>query len=80
MFMSRKGSFHLKTTAGHRMICISMCRTNLHGLLMNSEMTCRREKFGVKFSQLTDEAKIKAINEAVPVRISEAEPESIGGN
>jgi biopolymer transport protein ExbD len=39
-----------------------------------------KEKFGVKFSQLTDEAKIKAINEAVPVRISEAEPESIGGN
>jgi len=39
-----------------------------------------RNKFGMKFSQLTDENKIKAINEAVPVRISEAEPESIGGN
>jgi len=34
--------------------------------------------FGTKFDNLTKEAEIKAINEAVPVRISEAEPENIG--
>ena len=34
--------------------------------------------FGTKFDNLTREAEIKAINEAVPVRISEAEPENIG--
>jgi biopolymer transport protein ExbD len=34
--------------------------------------------FGVKFDQLIDEDKIEAINDAVPVRVSEAEPESIG--
>jgi hypothetical protein len=38
-----------------------------------------KDRFGVRFSQLTDEDKVKAINEAIPVRISEAEPESIGG-
>lgn len=36
------------------------------------------EYFGRRFSQLTDEVQIKAINKAVPMRISEAEPESIG--
>ncbi len=35
--------------------------------------------FGMKFSQLTDEDKRKAIQRAVPVAISEAEPEDIGG-
>lgn len=36
------------------------------------------EHFGRRFSQLTDEVQIKAVNKAVPMRISEAEPESIG--
>ncbi len=35
--------------------------------------------FGLKYSQLIDEKKIKGINKALPVRISEAEPEDIGG-
>lgn len=34
--------------------------------------------FGTRFSNLTNEDQIKAVNEAVPVRISEAEPEDIG--
>ncbi len=37
------------------------------------------ELFGIKYRQLVDEHKIKAINKIVPVRISEAEPEDIGG-
>ncbi|MCD6111710.1 MAG: biopolymer transporter ExbD [Bacteroidales bacterium] len=38
------------------------------------------QKFGVRFSKLTDDIKIKAIQKAVPVSISEAEPENIGDN
>ncbi len=38
------------------------------------------ELFGLKYSQLIDDKKIKGINKAIPVRISEAEPEDIGGN
>ncbi len=38
------------------------------------------EKFGIKFSKLSDDIKIKAIKKAVPVSISEAEPENVGGN
>jgi biopolymer transport protein ExbD len=38
------------------------------------------EKFGVKFSALTNEDYIAAIKKAIPVNISEAEPENIGGN
>lgn len=37
------------------------------------------ELFGVKYTQLVDETKIDIINALVPVRISEAEPEDIGG-
>jgi biopolymer transport protein ExbD len=37
------------------------------------------ELFGVKYAQLVDESKIDIINALVPVRISEAEPEDIGG-
>jgi biopolymer transport protein ExbD len=36
--------------------------------------------FGVKFAQLVDQQKIDAIQKAIPIAISEAEPEDIGGN
>jgi len=39
-----------------------------------------REVFGIKFTELVNSDKIDAINTAVPIRISEAEPEDIGGN
>ncbi|NOY50119.1 MAG: biopolymer transporter ExbD [Chlorobi bacterium] len=35
--------------------------------------------YGVKYTQLVDQAKVKVINKLVPVRVSEAEPENIGG-
>lgn len=35
--------------------------------------------YGVKYTQLVDETKIDVINDLVPVRVSEAEPEDIGG-
>lgn len=38
------------------------------------------EKFGVKFDKLADDIQINAIQKAVPVSISEAEPENIGDN
>jgi len=36
--------------------------------------------YGVKFDNLVDENRIDAIQQAVPMAISEAEPENIGGN
>lgn len=45
---------------------------------LKDEMSMRY--FGTKFANLVNEDQIKAINDAVPVRISEAEPESIGDN
>jgi biopolymer transport protein ExbD len=38
-----------------------------------------REKFGVRFDQLTDSDLVTAIRRAVPLQISEAEPKDIGG-
>lgn len=43
--------------------------------LLKDEMSM--QYFGTHFEDLTDEDKIKAINTAVPTRISEAEPENI---
>ncbi|MBM3434635.1 MAG: biopolymer transporter ExbD [Bacteroidetes bacterium] len=37
------------------------------------------EKFGVKFGQLTNEDYIEAVKNAIPITISEAEPENVGG-
>jgi biopolymer transport protein ExbD len=36
------------------------------------------DKFGTKFSNLVDEQKIDAIQNAIPIAISEAEPEDVG--
>jgi biopolymer transport protein ExbD len=38
------------------------------------------DKFGAKFDNLIDETKIDAIQSAIPIAISEAEPEDVGGN
>ncbi len=35
--------------------------------------------YGVKFDQLVDPKKTKIINKLVPIRVSEAEPENVGG-
>jgi biopolymer transport protein ExbD len=37
------------------------------------------ELFGIKYKQLVDKKQIKGINKIIPVRVSEAEPEDIGG-
>ena len=38
-----------------------------------------RERFGISFANLSDSAYINAVQKAIPVAISEAEPENIGG-
>jgi len=38
-----------------------------------------KQKFGIKLAQLTNEDQINAIKTAIPVSISEAEPENVGG-
>ncbi len=35
--------------------------------------------YGLKFSQLVNPKKVKTINKLVPIRVSEAEPENVGG-
>jgi len=45
--------------------------------LMKDELSLRL--YGLKFDQLINKDETKAINKAVPVRVSEAEPEDIGG-
>ena len=44
---------------------------------LRNELSLRM--YGVKFDNLVNEDRIKAIQEAIPMAISEAEPENIGG-
>lgn len=39
-----------------------------------------QQYYGVKFANLVNEDRVKAIQKAIPIAISEAEPENIGGN
>jgi biopolymer transport protein ExbD len=45
---------------------------------LRNELSVRH--FGVPFDQLINEDRKKAIQEAIPISISEAEPENVGGN
>jgi hypothetical protein len=38
------------------------------------------EKFGKKYTELISESQMDAIQKAIPVPISEAEPHDVGGN
>lgn len=38
-----------------------------------------KEKFGIKYEDISNQKYIDAIDEAIPVAISEAEPENVGG-
>ncbi|MBE0641311.1 MAG: biopolymer transporter ExbD, partial [Bacteroidales bacterium] len=45
---------------------------------LRDELSVRQ--FGVPFKDLVNEDRKKAIQQAIPISISEAEPENVGGN
>ncbi len=76
---SSKGVISLKNDRGTSYEMYIMVQNELARAFNEMKDEKSVELFGVKYSQLVDETKIDIVNALVPVRISEAEPEDIGG-
>ena len=75
-----QGIISLKNDKGTSYEMYIMVQNELAAAFNEMKNELSLKLFGLKYSQLIDKNKIKGINKAVPVRISEAEPEDIGGN
>ena len=73
-----KGVISLKNDRGTSYEMHIMVQNELARAFNELKDEMAQKHFGTRFSSLINEDEIKAINEAVPVRISEAEPEDIG--
>jgi biopolymer transport protein ExbD len=77
---SSKGVISLKNDRGTSYQMYIAVQNELAAAFNEMKDELSVEIFGVKYSQLVDERSIKGINKAVPIRVSEAEPEDIGGS
>ncbi len=75
-----KGIISLKNDRGTSYDMYIQVQNELASAIRELRDELSNNKFGMKFSKLTDEAKIKSIQRAIPMAISEAEPEDIGGH
>ena len=75
-----KGVVSLKNDRGTSYEMYIMVQNELTRAFNELRDQLAMEKFGTKFSNLIDDTKIEAIQSAIPIAISEAEPEDIGGN
>lgn len=74
-----KGIISLKNDRGTSYDMYIQVQNELAAAIRELRDELSQEFFGMNFEQLTDEEKRKAIQRAVPVAVSEAEPEDIGG-
>lgn len=74
-----KGIVSLKNDRGTSYDMYIQVQNELAAAIRELRDELSQDFFGMRFDQLTDTEKIKAIQKAVPVAISEAEPEDIGG-
>ncbi|MEZ5196914.1 MAG: biopolymer transporter ExbD [Bacteroidales bacterium] len=74
-----KGIISLKNDRGTSYDMYIQVQNELAAAIRELRDDLSQDYFGMRFDQLTDPEKIKAVQKAVPVAISEAEPEDIGG-
>ena len=74
-----KGIISLKNDRGTSYDMYIQVQNELAAAIRELRDELSSDFFGMRFDQLTDTDKIKAIQKAVPVAVSEAEPEDIGG-
>ena len=74
-----KGVISLKNDRGTSYDMYIQVQNELAAAIRELRDEMSNQFFGMNFDQLSDNDKIDAIQEAVPVAISEAEPENIGG-
>ncbi|MFA8298555.1 MAG: ExbD/TolR family protein [Hyphomicrobiales bacterium] len=75
-----KGVISLKNARGTSYNMYISIQNELAAAVNELRDELSRSKFGKSYADLTDEDQIKAVNKAYPMKISEAEPETIGGN
>ncbi|MFA6950423.1 MAG: biopolymer transporter ExbD [Lentimicrobiaceae bacterium] len=75
-----KGIISLKNDRGTSYDMYIQVQNELTAAVNELRDELSRQKFGKRFTELTDNTSIEAIQKAIPVSISEAEPENIGGN
>lgn len=78
-FQISKGIISLKNDRGTSYDMYIQVQNELTAAVNELRDELSKQKFGKKFSELTDNKSIEAIQKAIPVSISEAEPEDIGG-
>ena len=76
-FMTNKGVVSLKNDRGTSYQMYIAVQNELAKAFNELREEVSRQYFNTSYSSLTDKDKIDAVNKAVPVRISEAEPEEI---
>ena len=74
-----KGVVSLKSARGTSYEMYIAVQNELAAAVNELRDELARNKFGKSYEKLTDEEQIKAINKAYPMKISEAEPEKVGG-
>lgn len=74
-----KGVISLKNARGTSYEMYILVQNELARAFNEMKDEASTDFYGVKYTQLVDEDKINVINKVVPIRISEAEPEDIGG-
>jgi len=79
-YMVSKGIISLKNDRGTSYDMYIQVQNALTEAINELRDELSMEKFGIHFANLTDEEYIKAIQKAIPVSISEAEPEDVGDN
>jgi biopolymer transport protein ExbD len=80
LFLAKNAIISLKNDRGTSYEMYIQVQNELTAAINELRDRLSKEKFNVKFSELTNEDYIDAIKKAYPVTISEAEPEDIGGN
>ncbi len=79
LFIAKNAIISLKNDRGTSYDMYMQVQNELTAAINELRDKLSMDKFGAKFSALTNEDYIEAIKKAYPVTISEAEPENIGG-
>lgn len=75
-----KGVISLKNDRGTSYQMYITVQNELTAAINELRDELSKAKFNRKFADLTDQRAIEAIQKAIPVSVSEAEPENVGGN
>jgi biopolymer transport protein ExbD len=78
-FITSKGIISLKNDRGTSYAMYIAVQNELAAAFNEMKDDKSIELFGMKYTQLINKERIKGINKIIPVRVSEAEPEDIGG-